>query len=218
MWRILLDTLPSIISLIFPIPRFPIIITSYFPLLQKSIIIEAGLPLRRLKIFFNYINLLPKDTIEERCNLVAARAIRDPTCAFNLIIKFLQFQKQRVEKEETLTINDMSLNFQKEIRNFIRSLPNVELKHDPMSEEAYFYGLRNFVHFHGPRHIDIRLSKTQQEEALRTNKALRHHYAPQAGWVSCVILTAEQTNNTKQLIRQAYDTCASLKIKFKSAK
>jgi Luciferase len=63
----------------------------------------------------------------------------------------------------------MSLNFQEEIRSFIRSLPNVELKHDPMSEEAYFYGLRNFAHFHGPRHIDIRLSKTQQEEALRTH-------------------------------------------------
>ena len=39
-----------------------------------------------------------------------------------------------------------------------------------MSKEAYFYGLRNFAHFHGPRHIDIRLSKTQQEEALRTQK------------------------------------------------
>ena len=61
----------------------------------------------------------------------------------------------------------MVLNLQEEIRSFIRSLPNVELKHDPMSEEAYFYGLRNFAHFHGPRHIDIRLSKSQQEESFK---------------------------------------------------
>jgi len=119
-----------------------------------------------------------------------------------------------LDKEEVITINDMDLNLQEEIRSFIRSLPNVELKHDPMSEEAYFYGLRNFAHFHGPRHIDIRLSKTQQEEALRSHIALHHQYAPQAGWVSCVIETAEQVGNTKKLIRQAYDTCVSLKARF----
>jgi Family of unknown function (DUF5519) len=105
----------------------------------------------------------------------------------------------------------MALTLQEEIRSFIRSLPNVELKHDPMSEEAYFYGLRNFAHFHGPRYIDIRLSKSQQEEALRTHIALHHQYAPQAGWVSCVVETVEQAENTKRLIRQAYDNCLSLK-------
>jgi hypothetical protein len=50
-----------------------------------------------------------------------------------------------LDKEEVITINDMALDFQEEIRSFIRSLPNVELKHDPMSEEAYFYGLGNFI-------------------------------------------------------------------------
>jgi hypothetical protein len=107
--------------------------------------------------------------------------------------------------------SSMALTFQEEIRSFIRSLPNVELKHDPMSEEAYFYGLRNFAHFHGPQYIDIRLSKSQQEEALRTHVALHHQYAPQAGWVSCVVETVEQAENTKRLIRQAYDNCVSLK-------
>ena len=114
-----------------------------------------------------------------------------------------------LDKEEVITINDMALNLQEAIRSFIRSLPKVELKHDPMSEEAYFYGLRNFAHFHGPRNIDIRLSKSQQEEALRTHMALQHRYAPQAGWVSCVVETAEQLENTKRLIRQAYDNCVS---------
>ena len=109
----------------------------------------------------------------------------------------------------------MGLSLQEDIRNFIRSLPNFELKHDPMSEEAYFYGLRNFAHFHGPQHIDIRLSKPQQEEALRKHMALRHRYAPQAGWVSCVVKTIEQVEGVKQLIREAYDICVSLKTSRK---
>ena len=78
----------------------------------------------------------------------------------------------------------MGPSLKEQISSFIRSLPNVEQKHDPMSEEAYFYGVRNFAHFHGPRHIDIRLSKPQQEEALRRHIAIQHQYAPQAGWVS----------------------------------
>ena len=91
------------------------------------------------------------------------------------------------------------------------------LKHDRRSEEAYFYSLRNFVHFHGPRYIDIRLSKSQQEEALRTHVALHHQYAPQAGLVSCVVETVEQVENTKQLIKQAYENCVSLKTSHKKA-
>ena len=111
----------------------------------------------------------------------------------------------------------MALTLQEGIRSFIRSLPNVELKHDPMSEEAYFYDLRFFAHFHGPRYIDIRLSKSQQEEALRTHVALHHQYAPQGGWVSCVVETVEQAENTKRLIRQAYDNCVSLRTSDKQA-
>ncbi len=94
---------------------------------------------------------------------------------------------------------------QVEVRNLIRSLPDVEQKHDPLSPEAYFYGFRNFVHFPGPKNIDIRLSKSDQEHALQTGMALQHHYAPQAGWVSCVLETREQVENTKKLIKQAYD-------------
>lgn len=86
-----------------------------------------------------------------------------------------------------------------------------------MSEEAYFYSLRNFAHFHGPRLIDIRLSKPQQEEALRTHIAIEHRYAPQAGWVSCILETEEQAENTMRLIKEAYDTCVSLKTSHKSA-
>jgi hypothetical protein len=56
--------------------------------------------LRRLRIFFNHINLLPNETMENRCNFFATRGIKDPNWACNSIIKFLQFQKERVQKEE----------------------------------------------------------------------------------------------------------------------
>ena len=104
-----------------------------------------------------------------------------------------------------------SRELQEEIRGFIKSLPDVERKPDPMSEEAYFYGNRNFAHFHGARHIDIRLPKSKQEEALCTGKALEHHYAPQLGWVSCTLETKDHVESTKQLIKQAYDYCVALK-------
>jgi hypothetical protein len=84
------------------------------------------------------------------------------------------------------------VSIHEDIRNFIRSLPDVEQKHDPLSTETYFYGFRNFAHFHGSKNIDIKLSMIDQEVALRTGMALKHHYAPQAGWVSCVLETKEQ--------------------------
>ena len=112
----------------------------------------------------------------------------------------------------------MGLGLKEQICSFIRSLPNVEQKHYPMSEEAYFYGLRNFAHFQGPRLIDIRLSKSQQEEALKTHIAIQHQYAAQAGWVSSILETEEQAENTKRLIKEAYDTCVSLKTSHKSHK
>jgi hypothetical protein len=56
--------------------------------------------LRRMKIFFNYINLLPNSNLEEQCNLFAAKGLEDHKWAFNNIIKFLQYQKERVEKTE----------------------------------------------------------------------------------------------------------------------
>ena len=56
--------------------------------------------LRRMKVFFNYINLLPNGNLEEQCNLFAAKGLEDHKWAFNNIIKFLQYQKERVEKTE----------------------------------------------------------------------------------------------------------------------
>ena len=82
--------------------------------------------LRKLRIFFNHINLEPDLTMEERCNYFAKTGTNDPSWTFNCIVKFLQYQKDRVEKEEitgaTLR-NFMSIseNIQKELKRANRS-------------------------------------------------------------------------------------------------
>ena len=68
---------------------------------------------RRLRIFFNYINLESDKTIEEKCNYFANKGTNDPSWAFNCIVKFLQYQKKRVEKEEITGAT---------LRNFIKSI------------------------------------------------------------------------------------------------
>ena len=69
--------------------------------------------LRRLRIFFNDINLLPDDAMEERCNVFAAKGIKDPNWAFSCIVNFLQFQRERVEKEEVTGAS---------LRNFVKAI------------------------------------------------------------------------------------------------
>ncbi|MDF2738575.1 MAG: hypothetical protein K0S93_2436 [Nitrososphaeraceae archaeon] len=69
--------------------------------------------LRRLKIFFNYINLELDKNIEERCNYFANKGTKDPSWAFNCTVRFLQYQKERVEKEEITGAT---------LRNFIKAI------------------------------------------------------------------------------------------------
>jgi hypothetical protein len=55
--------------------------------------------LRRLKIFFNYINLEYEKTMEERCNYFADKGTKDPNWAFNCIVRFLQYQKKEYKEK-----------------------------------------------------------------------------------------------------------------------
>ncbi len=56
--------------------------------------------LRRLRIFFNHIQLLSMDEpMDIRCNTFTQRATSNPKWAFSKVLEFLQFQKERVEKE-----------------------------------------------------------------------------------------------------------------------
>ena len=85
-----------------------------------------------------------------------------------------------------------------------------------VSYMQYFYIA---AHFMDHDILIFRLSKPQQDNKKKPcgqHMAIPHQYAPQAGWVSCIIETKEQANNTKRLIKQAYDTCVSLKTSHKS--
>ena len=72
--------------------------------------------LRRLRIFFDFINLLQNSSIEDRCNRFAEKAIEDNNWTFSRIISFLQYQKERVEREEITAAT--LYNFVKAIKLF----------------------------------------------------------------------------------------------------
>jgi integrase len=55
---------------------------------------------RRLRGFFDAINLAKGTTFEERCNTFAYKGRSNSNWAFNDIIRFLYYQKERVEKKE----------------------------------------------------------------------------------------------------------------------
>jgi hypothetical protein len=55
---------------------------------------------RRLRGFFDAINLGKGNTLRERCNIFVHKGRADPNWAFNNIIRFLHYQKERVGKKE----------------------------------------------------------------------------------------------------------------------
>jgi hypothetical protein len=70
--------------------------------------------LRRLRIFFNHIQMLSmNEPMETRCNMFAQKSRSAPKCAFTKILEFLQFQKERVESGE---ISPATL------RNFVKAI------------------------------------------------------------------------------------------------
>lgn len=70
--------------------------------------------LRRLRIFFNHIQLLSMEqAMENRCNSFAKRAKSNPRWVFSSVMEFLQFQKERVENEEISSAT---------LRNFVKAI------------------------------------------------------------------------------------------------
>jgi hypothetical protein len=71
---------------------------------------------RRIRRFFDFIEFNPGLGIEQRCNDFAEKARSDSGWVLNKIITFLQFQKERTEKEE-ITPATLS-NFVKALKLF----------------------------------------------------------------------------------------------------
>jgi hypothetical protein len=60
------------------------------------------------------------------------------------------------------------------------------------------------MHFHGDRQLDVHFSKEDQAKVLQDSKAGRHHFAPEAGWVTVRIRSEEGLENAREVVRLAY--------------
>jgi len=60
------------------------------------------------------------------------------------------------------------------------------------------------MHSHGPSFLDIRLSLSDQASTLNAGEALRHRFAPQAGWVSLRLERLDDLDRAKKIITLAY--------------
>ena len=84
-------------------------------------------------------------------------------------------------------------------------LPGVTQAAHRFGGTEFQVGGLEFMHHHGPSFLDIRLSKSDQATVLKSGTALRHRFAPQAGWVSFRIEKLEDLEAAKRLVRLAYE-------------
>ena len=96
------------------------------------------------------------------------------------------------------------------LEEWILKLPNVEKAPHRFGGTEYQVQGLEFMHSHGPAHLDIRLSKEDQAHVLKEKKAEHHRFAPQAGWVTFRIRSEEDVENAKELIRLAHDSAAKI--------
>ena len=107
--------------------------------------------LRRLRSFFDFIELHPDEKIELRCNEFATLAIKDHDWTFSIIIGFLQFQKERVQREEITAAT---------LYNFVKALKLFcEMSDIPVSWKKITRGLpkvRSFANDRAPTVEEIK--------------------------------------------------------------
>jgi len=90
------------------------------------------------------------------------------------------------------------------LRDWIENLPGVgKAPHRFGGVEFEVHGLE-FMHSHGDTHLDIHLSKEDQAKILDAGKAERHHFAPDAGWVTIRIRSERDLDNAREVIQLAY--------------
>jgi len=120
--------------------------------------------LRRLRSFFDFIGLLPEEKLEVRCNQFAALAIKDHNWTFSKIIGFLQFQKERVQREEITAAT---------LYNFVKALKLFcEMSDIPVSWKKITRGLPKVRSFANDRAPTIEEIKKMTEYPDRRIKAI----------------------------------------------
>lgn len=99
------------------------------------------------------------------------------------------------------------------LQDWILQLPNVTTaSHRFGGTEFQVHGLE-FMHTHGTSHLDIKLSKQDQERVLKEGKAEQHRFVHhEAGWVTFTIRSENDTETAKELIRLAYDNADKIMV------
>ena len=96
--------------------------------------------LRRLRIFFNHIKLLPNETMDKRCQYFADYAVNNPKLVITDIIRFLQFQRDRVERKEIVGAT---------LKNFVKPLKLFcEMSDIPIPWKKIMRGLPYVISMH----------------------------------------------------------------------
>jgi Family of unknown function (DUF5519) len=111
--------------------------------------------------------------------------------------------QQTVQQQDSIMVDHDKLF--EDLRSWILHLPGVtQATHRFGGTEFQVEGVE-FMHHHGPSLLDIRLSKNDQEMALKNGTAIPHRFAPQAGWVSFRIDKTEDLDRAEELIKLAYE-------------
>jgi hypothetical protein len=107
-------------------------------------------------------------------------------------------------EQEAQEMGDAKNTFE-DLRAWILKLSEVSESPHRFGGTEFQVGGIEFMHSHGPSLLDIRLSKEDQASVLKTGEALRHRFAPQAGWVSLRIDKPEDLVNSRNIIQLAYE-------------
>ena len=91
------------------------------------------------------------------------------------------------------------------LREWLLQLPDVVEAPHSFGGTKYQVNGRQFMHNHGPRYLDIHLSREDQERVIREGKAERHRFTPaRAGWVTFHVRSDGDVETAKELITLAY--------------
>ncbi|HZD12177.1 MAG TPA: luciferase family protein [Candidatus Binatus sp.] len=109
----------------------------------------------------------------------------------------------------TLPLGNWSIHlstdpFPKSLQDWILQLPGVSQNTHRFGGIEYRFQGMEFMHSHGPAHLDIRLSMDDQRRVLETGQAEPHRFAPETGWVTLRIRSERDTERAKELIIIAY--------------
>ena len=93
-----------------------------------------------------------------------------------------------------------------ELRQWILALDGVtERQNAGIHEDAFLVDGTMFMHIHGRGYCDIRLPRDIQKRVLEEGKAVPHRWAPEAGYVTCVVTSEKELDTAKGVINMSHD-------------